>query len=466
MYSNALVVRRLMQAATRSGALLIKEAAALVDGWAVLADPLAGAVYSTPETAAPDGIRAAAYPQTHPDLVVRQTAGAVLVIGPGPDTSACRASLVARTTAGLLEVRARRAEEMRVAEMRLHTVVLRLLLRGETSLAADVLGDTVTHAIVYRLSGCPDLHAAHQTLWRAVLPTAARTGIHTLVARLDDELAVVTLHGSPAHDTGPALRLIARAAERHRLLAGVSDPMPLDMLTTAWAEAGQARSGATAGHLVPATGLGERALLRIIPSDRLTAWAAAVLQPLDTSQRHVLEAWLRQGSVQSVAPALGTSQGTVRTRLRDIAKTLDVDLRRPTVQAQLLLALRAPDDGAPDRRTITPVALPALAVPTELVSETTAHQWATGLVGVLDKRLRITLRCWLAHRGCTAPAAAELGLHRTTLGLWLEQIAGQLGVDLSVPGIRAELHLAVETVADPADVPRALPRRGGRTYPQ
>ncbi|GHI98008.1 helix-turn-helix domain-containing protein [Streptomyces olivaceus] len=61
-------------------------------------------------------------------------------------------------------------------------------------------------------------------------------------------------------------------------------------------------------------------------------------------------------------------------------------------------------------------------------------------------------------------AAAELCLHRTTLTQWLNQAADTLGLDLTTATVRAELHLAIEIIAVPTDVPTALPRRGGRTY--
>ncbi|MEI5103486.1 helix-turn-helix domain-containing protein [Streptomyces sp. PmtG] len=102
--------------------------------------------------------------------------------------------------------------------------------------------------------------------------------------------------------------------------------------------------------------------------------------------------------------------------------------------------------------------------PAALLGPEDASRWAAALLAPLGPRLRIALRCWLGHRGRTAPAAAELALHRTTLTTWLAECAQVLDLDLSSVTVRAELHLAVETVATPADAPAALPRRGGRTY--
>ncbi|MFJ9213834.1 helix-turn-helix domain-containing protein [Streptomyces sp. NPDC102264] len=484
MDSDGLVARRLIEAAARSGASLIAETASAVSGWAVLVDPTTGAVYSSPDRAAAAGVSAAAEAGSAvgaggpagagggrarsgdtdggAGTTVRQVVGAALVVHAGPDVSARRVELVTRTTAGLLEVRARRAEELTSAEMRLHAVVTRLLLRGDTGLAAEVIGGLTSHATVYRLSGGADPQAAYQAVWRALLPTGARPGAPTLITLLDGDLVVVALHDA-ARDDGRVLRLIARSAERYGLLGGVADPAPLAMLAAAFTEAGQARAGAAAGHrLVPAAGLGDRALLRIIPPDRLSAWASSLLGPLTQPQRQALEGWLRTGSIGAMAQMLGISRGTARSRLRTAAERLG-GLETPLALAQLALALRAPAGGPAETARSAGTGPPA-ALPTELVDATLARRWATALTEPLDTAQRIALRVWLGHLGSVAPAAEELGLHRTTLRRWLEEIGRLLDVDLSSAAIRADLYLALETLAGPDDSPGALPRRGGRTY--
>ncbi|MFF9896455.1 helix-turn-helix domain-containing protein [Streptomyces longispororuber] len=465
----AQVVRRLTRAATRSGASLVAETAALVDGWAALVDPLAGVVHSTPRSAGAAGLRAVTQPQPHSRLSLHQVSGAggpVLVLAPAAGVSASLATLTARTAVNLLRVRARRAEETRGAEQRLHTAVLRLLLRGRADAAAEVLGTSATHATVYRLTG-PGAGAAHEALWRATQTEVSGAGPRVLVCLDGAELAVVACHGATGPhgvhgDQDPTRPLVARLADRHRLLCGVAAPAPLDMFVTAWAEAGAARDGAAVGRLAAAHGLGAHGLLHVVPPDRLAAWSAAVLQPLDGEQRRTLEAWLRSGSAQAATAALGVSEGTVRARLRGVGARLAADLDHPTVQAQLLLALRVP--AGPARATAAAPVLPHPPLPAALLGREHARGWASALLEPLDKRLRIALRCWLAHRGRTAPAAAELVLHRTTLTTWLGECGRALGLDLSSATVRAELRLAVETAAAPDDVPAALPRRGGRTY--
>ncbi|MFF6975571.1 helix-turn-helix domain-containing protein [Streptomyces tsukubensis] len=451
-------VRRLIHAAAHSSALLIAEAAALTGGWAVLVDPLAGAVHSTPASAAPSGVRGAAHPRAHPHLTVRPVAGAVLVVSPGRGTPVERTELIAATVADLLRVQARRADETRAAEQRLHRAVLRLLRDGHHRAAFDVLGGTdATHATVYRLTGTT-ARTAHQALWRALRPGVERTRV--LVCAEDTELTVLALHDAPG-DPHPAHGVVTRIAEQYRLTGGAAPPVALDLVPAAWAEAGRAHPAPAGGRLAAATGLGEHDLLRIVPAGRLAVWSAAVLQPLDRERRRILAAWLRTGSAQAAAPAVGLSEGTVRARLREIGPLLAADLGHPTIAAQLLLAVRASAAPAP-ASALRPVAAPAL--PAALLGAEEARDWAAALLAPLDTRLRIALRLWLGHRGRTAPAAAELGVHRTTLGNWLAECGDLLDLDPASVTVRAQLHLAAETVAGPDDVPSALPRRGGRTY--
>ncbi|MGW1295290.1 helix-turn-helix domain-containing protein [Streptomyces sp. NPDC002533] len=457
---------RLLRAATRSGAHLIAEAALLVQGWAVLADPIAGAVYSTPAASAADGVHAAAAPQEHPHCLQRPAAGAVLVLAPGPTVSPEQASRVATTTAALLEVRGQRAAELRGEQMRLHTTLVRLLLAGHTTAVADTLGGSrLTHVTVYRLTGA-DVPTAHQVLWRAVRPSLApHADACTLLGRLDGELVVAELHRGG--DDGRVLRLVSRVSERHHLLAGMAGPLPLAEMPTAHSDAAAARHSATPDRrIVPADAVGTSRLTPLLPTAPYTRWAGAVLRPLTPAHQHLLLVWLRTGSKPRAAAALGLSAGTVRARIRELSRLLRADLEDATVQAHLLLALRAPapaeapvcehgDGGGPARLE---------ALPAGLLDTEAARSWARGLVGGLEPHLRIALTCWLGHHARTAPAAAELHVHRTTLANWLTQCAEHLAQNLGDATVRAEVHLALRATRTGPDDPAALPRRGGRTY--
>ncbi|SBU97397.1 purine catabolism regulatory protein [Streptomyces sp. Ncost-T6T-1] len=455
---------RLLRAATRSGAHLIAEAALLVQGWAVLADPIAGAVYSTPAAAAADGVHAAADPYEHPHCLQRPAAGAVLVLAPGPTVPPEQAARVATSTAALLEVRGQRAAELRGEQMRLHTTLVRLLLAGHTAAVADTLGGSrLTHVTVYRLTGA-DVPTAHQVLWRAVRPSLApHADACTLLGRLDGELVVAELHRGG--DDGRVLRLVSRVSERHRLLAGMAGPLPLAEMPTAHSDAAAARHSATPDRrIVPADAVGTSRLAPLLPTAPYARWAGSVLRPLTPAHQHLLLVWLRTGSKPRAAAALGLSAGTVRARIRELSRLLRADLEDATVQAHLLLVLRAPasaeipggESGAVPARLET---LPDGILDTEAV-----RAWAHGLVGGLEPHLRIALACWLDHHARTAPAAAELHVHRTTLSNWLTQCAEHLAQNLGDATVRAEVHLALRATRTGPDDPAALPRRGGRTY--
>ncbi|MFF9084516.1 helix-turn-helix domain-containing protein [Streptomyces rubiginosohelvolus] len=459
---------RLLRAATRSGAHLIAEAALLVQGWAVLADPIAGAVYSTPAAAAADGVHAAADPYEHPHCLQRPAAGAVLVLAPGPTVPPEQAARVATTTAALLEVRGQRAAELRGEQMRLHTTLVGLLLAGHTTAVADTLGgNRLTHVTVYRLTGA-DVPTAHQVLWRAVRPSLApHADACTLLGRLDGELVVAELHRGG--DDGRVLRLVSRVSERHHLLAGMAGPLPLAEMPTAHSDAAAARHSATADRrIVPADAVGTSRLTPLLPTAPYARWAGSVLRPLTAAHQHLLLVWLRTGSKPRAATALGLSAGTVRARIRELSRLLRADLEDATVQAHLLLALRAPapaDDADADADSENgngPARLETL--PAGLLDTEAAGSWARGLVGGLEPHLRIALTCWLGHHARTAPAAAELHVHRTTLANWLTQCAEHLAQNLGDATVRAEIHLALRATRTGPDDPAALPRRGGRTY--
>ncbi|MFJ9922122.1 helix-turn-helix domain-containing protein [Streptomyces rubiginosohelvolus] len=456
---------RLLRAATRSGAHLIAEAALLVQGWAVLADPIAGAVYSTPAAAAADGVHAAADPYEHPHCLQRPAAGAVLVLAPGPTVPPEQAARVATTTAALLEVRGQRAAELRGEQMRLHTTLVGLLLAGHTTAVADTLGgNRLTHVTVYRLTGA-DVPTAHQVLWRAVRPSLApHADACTLLGRLDGELVVAELHRGG--DDGRVLRLVSRVSERHHLLAGMAGPLPLAEMPTAHSDAAAARHSATADRrIVPADAVGTSRLTPLLPTAPYARWAGSVLRPLTAAHQHLLLVWLRTGSKPRAATALGLSAGTVRARIRELSRLLRADLEDATVQAHLLLALRAPADDDADSGNGNgngPARLETL--PDGLLDTEAARSWARGLVGGLEPHLRIALTCWLGHHARTAPAAAELHVHRTTLANWLTQCAEHLAQNLGDATVRAEIHLALRATRTGPDDPAALPRRGGRTY--
>lgn len=463
---DAAVMEELMKAASRTPAALIATAASLIDGSVVVSSPVSGPIYTspTPVPAPLDRKSVGGGEETagrgHREATVRQVANTEISLRPGPDVPAHRVDLVGRTVARLLLVRVRRATELQVPEMRLHGAAVRMLLRGETDLAAEITGSPLpAQATVYRLDGGADAVSSLHAVWGAVLPAIVRLRLHTLIARVGDDLALVALH-EPDDGDGRTLRLVAHAADTYNLVGGVADPTPVEQLAVAWVEAGQARTGASSDNrLVPAAGLGERALLRMIPADRLAAWAHTLLRPLSENQRKALEAWLRTRSVKQAATALGIDRTTVHVRIAEAEAILGADLSQADARAALQFALRAGDLTPSRKKSSAQLTVKSLLA---LIPPATFLEWGHGLLGPLTDKHNYSLRVWLRHHGHYAPAAKELRLARQTLTRWINEAAVELRADLGSPSVRAELFAATVATADSA--PKVLPRRAGRTY--
>lgn len=84
-------------------------------------------------------------------------------------------------------------------------------------------------------------------------PSRSPASPRTLVCLQGTELTVIALHDRHG-DSHQRFALMARIADQHRLAGGTAEPVPLDMLPTAWAEAATARSSAAgaAWRLPPA----------------------------------------------------------------------------------------------------------------------------------------------------------------------------------------------------------------------
>ncbi|MFE5842094.1 helix-turn-helix domain-containing protein [Streptomyces niveus] len=423
----------LMRAAARSAEDLVQQAADLIGGYVAITSPVSGTIYDSagPEPAGDDERK----------TITHHVANTLVTLHGGAGVSARRITEVAKVLEAVLMVRVRRAHELQEPEMRLHTSAVRGLLTGETATTADIIGGVLPAlATVYRLTGGE--HAAD--VWRAVLPAVVRDRLHTLVAQVEDDLAVVSLH-SPDTDDGKTLRLVAHVAEEYDLLGGVADPMPVALFAVAWVEADQARTNASAtDRLVPVGGLGAQSLLHILPARRYAAWAHDLLRPLTDEQRATLEIWLGTGSTTKAARGLGLTRNAVHARLKTAARTLAVDLNLPEVRTALLLALRAPDPGT---RTRGVRAEPSASSLLALIPPDAAKRWAGDVLAPLDDQLKIALRVWLEHHGKVQPAAAELATSRSVLDHQLAQAAAALEICLTYPVVRAELHVATTALA-------------------
>ncbi len=78
-----------------------------------------------------------------------------------------------------------------------------------------------------------------------------------------------------------------------------------------------------------------------------------------------------------------------------------------------------------------------------LLPDGAGRAFAESLLAPLSPELRKPLLVWLAHHGQWDPAAARLGVHRHTLRNRVRKAEALLGRSLDVPGVRAELWLAL-----------------------
>ncbi len=87
-----------------------------------------------------------------------------------------------------------------------------------------------------------------------------------------------------------------------------------------------------------------------------------------------------------------------------------------------------------------------------LIDPVVARAFADRTLAPLRQRgeLVASLRCWLEHHGHWDNAATALGVHRHTLRNRIRKAAELLGRDLDLPGVRAELWVAVQAVDRPA----------------
>ncbi len=454
---------RLLRAATRSGAHLIAEAALLVQGWAVLADPIAGAVYSTPAAAAADGVHAAADPYEHPHCLQRPAAGAVLVLAPGPPSRRSRQPASPRPPRPSWRCAGSGRRSCGASRCGCTPPSSGCCWPGTPPPSPTPLGGSrLTHVTVYRLTGA-DVPTAHQVLWRAVGPSLApHADACTLLGRLDGELVVAELHRGG--DDGRVLRLVSRVSERHHLLAGMAGPLP-----GGDAHRPQRRRGRPAQrhprppdrprrrrrHLparAPAADRPVRPLggIRTAPADPGQPAPAPGVAPhrLQAPRRRRAQSVRRYGKGPDTraVPAAPRRPGGRHRAGASAARPPRARLRRDP---------RGETGAAPGRLETLPDGI----LDTEAV-----RAWAHGLVGGLEPHLRIALACWLDHHARTAPAAAEPHVHRTTLSNWLTQCAEHLAQNLGDATVRSEVHLALRATRTGPDDPAALPRRGGRTY--
>jgi purine catabolism regulator len=254
----------------------------------------------------------------------------------GRDTRLTRADQqVLTTAASLLTVGFEQSHAVEAATRRLRGGLLRLLLAGESSLAAEIAtelwGGLPAAPVRVALASGPTRHrlAAVEQIEDTDAFHAPYEDSLLLVVGADADLSFAGLH------------------------VGVSDPVPYAELPSAVRQASRALATAVRADLplVRFAELADDGVLRLVDPDVAGVFADRLLAPLvdhDTTGRGELTASLRawlahNGQWDPAAATLGVHRHTLRHRITKVGQLLGRDLDSPDTRAELWLALRLKD---------------------------------------------------------------------------------------------------------------------------
>ena len=246
----------------------------------------------------------------------------------------------------LLTLTLERSRDLRRAEERMRTALLRLVLAGETGTAREVAGAL--------LGGLPEgsvrvLVAAGEGL--ALLgdvaeQSATRAGEPLLLATEGDRLVLLAVEGGAVHTD-----CVAAVQDFDTVSLGISGPATPETAGAAFAQAERALAVALRGgrRSVDHDEVGSGSLLPLLADEAVLAFADGLLRPLrehDLTARGDLEAslqaWLsRHGQWDAAAADLGVHRHTLRYRMRRVEELLGRTLDDADVRMELWLALRA-----------------------------------------------------------------------------------------------------------------------------
>ncbi|MFJ6217404.1 PucR family transcriptional regulator [Streptomyces sp. NPDC092296] len=299
------------------------------------------------------------------DFVVLQSLGAdrrprgFLAVGTA-DRLTPTERYVLNAAVALLTLTLERSRDLRRAEERMGTALLRLVLAGEAQTArevAAVLSGGLPDGPVRVLLAQPPEGTRGEDDPLAELADRAeqvggRAGERLLVARDDagpeERLVLLVPDGGAVH------RECVAAVEQGRAVAlGLSAPTGVEQAGVAFAQAGRALAVALrAGRwVVDHEEVGAGSLLPLLGDDAVAAFAEGLLRPLrehDRTARGDLEAslraWLsRHGQWDAAAADLGVHRHTLRYRMRRVEELLGRSLDDTDVRMELWLALRTGD---------------------------------------------------------------------------------------------------------------------------
>jgi purine catabolism regulator len=242
---------------------------------------------------------------------------------------------VLTTAASLLTVGFERSHAVEAATRRLRGGLLRLLLAGETTLAAEIAaelwGGLPAEPVRLALASGPSVRrqAAADQAEDTDAFHAPYEELLLLVVGADTELSFTGLH------------------------VGVSDPVAYSSLAQALRQAQRALAAAVRADL-PLTrfsDLADDGVLRLVDPEVAGVFADRLLAPLvehDATGRGELiaslRAWLaHNGQWDPAAAALGVHRHTLRHRIAKVGQLLGRDLDAADTRAELWLALRLRD---------------------------------------------------------------------------------------------------------------------------
>jgi len=307
----------------------------------------AGADGSGADSAGADGAGAG-------DFVVLQSLGAdrrargFLAVGT-EDRLTPGERYVLNAAVALLTLTLERSRDLRRAEERMRTALLRLVLAGETGVARQVAGallgglpEGTVRVLVAEgegLSGLGDL--AEQS--------AVRAGEPLLLASEGDRLVLLAVDGGAVHTD-----CVAAVQQLEPVSLGISGPAGLEAAGAAYAQAERALAVAlrSGRRSVDHDEVGTGSLLPLLANEAVLAFSDGLLRPLrehDLTARGDLEAslyaWLsHHGQWDAAAADLGVHRHTLRYRMRRVEELLGRSLDDADVRMELWLALRARSD--------------------------------------------------------------------------------------------------------------------------
>ena len=257
---------------------------------------------------------------------------------------------VLNAAVALLTLTLERSRDLRRAEERMRTALLRLVLAGETGTAREVagalLGGLPEGQVRVLVAQGGELAALGDLAERS----AIRAGEPLLLAPEGDRLVLLAMDGGAVHTD-----CVAAVQDLDSVALGISGPASPEAAGAAYTQAERALAVAlrSGRRSVDHDEVGSGSLFPLLANEAVLAFSDGLLRPLrehDRTARGDLEAslyaWLsRHGQWDAAAADLGVHRHTLRYRMRRVEELLGRSLDDADVRMELWLALRARGEG-------------------------------------------------------------------------------------------------------------------------